>query len=197
MTRCVLLSGGMDSAMALHWALEQGPAFAVAVDYGQRHRVELVAARRIAQHARVELVEVAASLPWQSSSLTGGGSSPVVPGRNMVLCSLAAAEAQARGAESVVIACVADDHAVFPDCRPAFLDALANAIHLAMGIHVEAPFATKTKRDAFAEASGRAREAVALSWSCYDPQPAGARGPVSCGVCGACVARARALREAA
>lgn len=191
---CVLLSGGMDSALALHWALGKGwDVFALSIDYGQRHRVELAAARRIAAKAGVELVERRIEIPWQDSSLTGEGGSPVVPGRNLILATLAAAEVQARGGDAVMIACVSNDADVFPDCRPAFLEALSETLMLAVGVQVIAPFAEMTKREAVAAASQAALEAVALSWSCYDPQSRGARAPGPCEECSACIARMEAL----
>lgn len=194
--RCVLLSGGMDSTCALFWALERGPAFAISIDYGQTHRVELAAARRIADLAGVEIVERAITIPWQASRLTGGGAStPVVPGRNGILATVAAAEAKARGASVVVMGCVLDDANVFPDCRPDYIAALSVATRLGMGVSVVAPFVRSLKSTMLAEASPQALEAVQLSWSCYEPQGAGARAPIPCGKCPACVARKRAFAQ--
>jgi len=200
MSALVLLSGGMDSALALHWALARHDRVAaLSIDYGQRHSVELVAARKIATHATqiadnfTGLTEIKIEIPWQSSSLTGGGDSPVIPGRNSILVALAAAEAQAHGLDVVVIACVLDDAGTFPDCRQFFLATLHKATQLATGVGVDAPFAGMTKRQCLAEASAAAMEAAMLSWSCYAPQWAGARAPIPCRECGACLARERAF----
>lgn len=200
----VLLSGGMDSAIALHWALaEYGRQRVVAltVDYGQRHRRELSSARRIASRARVEHVERAIMVPWGESLLTGGASaSLIVPGRNLILATLAAAEVVRRGGGAVVIGCCADDAAGFPDCRPAFIDAMDAAIAAAFERPVElvAPLLHTPKAAMLARAAllPGAPEAVDLSWSCYRPEAAGARAPIACGECNACALRARAFDAA-
>lgn len=200
----VLLSGGMDSAIALHWAIaEHGRerVFALSVDYGQRHRCELSSARRIARAADVEHVERTIVMPWGESLLTGGASaSPVVPGRNVILATLAAVEVARRGGAAVVIGCCADDAAGFPDCRALFLDAMAGAVSAALDRPVKfvAPLLETSKAAMLARAARipGALEAVVLSWSCYLPRSAGARAPIPCGECNACALRARAFDAA-
>lgn len=204
-TVCVLLSGGMDSAVCLHWALDvygRGRVFALAVNYGQRHRRELVSARQIAQDAGVELVERTVAIPWQTSQLTGGGAgddSPVVPGRNVILATLAAAEVSARGGDTIIMGCCADDALGFPDCRPGFIQSMSPMLSAAFDtpIRLRAPFLASTKARLL-EAAQRlgAIEAVGRSWSCYRPQSAGARAPVPCGRCHACEVRAAAFADA-
>ena len=200
---CVLLSGGMDSAVCLHWAIERfgrASVFALAVDYGQRHRRELVSARRIAHAAGVELVERMVAVPWGSSQLTGAradADSPVVPGRNAILAILAAAEVTARGGAAVVMGCCADDALGFPDCRAGFVRAaermLSEAFDVPLALH--APFLERTKPELLTDAIAidGALEAVGLSWSCYRPRSAGARGPIPCQGCHACEVRAAAF----
>lgn len=201
----VLLSGGMDSAIALHWAIAsygRGHIFALSIDYGQRHGPrELSSARRIAHAARVEYVERAIVVPWGESLLTDGASaSAVVPGRNVILATLAAVEVARRGGDAVVIGCCADDAASFPDCRAPFLDAMAGAVSAALDrpVKLVAPLLDATKASMLERAARipGALEAVDLSWSCYCPRSAGARAPIACGECNACVLRARAFEAA-
>ena len=92
--------------------------------------------------------------------------------------------------------CCADDHERFPDCRPDYLAALAATLRLALRVRLEAPLVMRTK----AETLSLARElgawdAVALSWSCYAPQDAGARRPIACRSCLACKVRAMAFED--
>lgn len=201
---CVLLSGGMDSAVCLHWALETyglGRVFAFAVNYGQRHRRELVSARQIAAAAGVELVLRTVAIPWQSSQLTGqrlDADSPVVPGRNPILATLAAAEVTERGGGEIVMGCCADDALGFPDCRPTFVVAMSAMLTAAFDrpVTLRAPFLTYTKVELLREAERLgALDAVGVSWSCYRPRSAGARSPVPCGACHACEVRAAAFDE--
>jgi 7-cyano-7-deazaguanine synthase len=197
MSAIVLLSGGLDSAICLHLALERGCSLnvrAIAIDYGQRHTTELVSARRIARRAGVELLEVTAKIPWQASALTGGGGDVVVPGRNAILATIAAAHVPGG---TVVMGCCLDDAERFPDCRPAFIDALDDMLRLALNVRLDAPLVHRTKAEALrlARTVRGAWDAVALSWSCYAPQDAGARRPTKCGTCLACVTRAAAFAE--
>lgn len=191
----VLLSGGMDSAIALHWARRDFVCVAVAVDYGQRHLTELVSARRIAKIAYVELHEVRISIPWGESSLVGDRGDVVVPGRNTILASLAAMHAQRE--DVVVMGCCADDAERFPDCRPEFVRALSETLRLSLGVTVVAPLLGLTKAGSLRLASKipGAWDAIRRSWSCYTPKDSGARRPVACGECLACIARARGFAE--
>jgi len=196
----VLLSGGVDSLVALAQAVAAGSEVAcVSVDYGQRHSKELGAGERIALHYGVPR-EVLALHPdiLSGSALTGRGAVPrglhyadpaqaatVVPNRNMVLASLAAAVAVRRGASRVLLGAHAGDAAVYPDCRPEFVAALSAATVLACGVSVEAPLLRLTKADVVR--TGRSLGApLAMAWTCY------IGGPVPCGGCGACVELAEA-----
>jgi 7-cyano-7-deazaguanine synthase len=208
MRSVVLLSGGMDSAIALHWALREhgrGEVAALAIDYGQRHRIELVRASVIAARAGVPVVRVEALLPWTGTSLTRGGALDhdrvVVPGRNTILLTLAAARALSYGADRVVIGCCQDDAERFPDCRPQYLRVAERALSLGLGVPfaIDAPLVHRSKAAAIAlmrELGEACEQAVARSWSCYDPQDAGARSPTPCGRCLACEHRARGFAEA-
>lgn len=193
MTAVVLLaSGGLDSTVVA--AMHPG-ALHLSVDYGQRHAVrELLAARNVARHYeaeqhRLRIPDLARHLP---SALTGNsgaltGAPTVVPNRNAILIALAVGVAQAHGADTVLIGCNADDHADYPDCRPAFITATSEAARLATGVHVRAPLTYMSKPQIGALAR-QLDVPVHLTWSCY----AGlASGP--CGDCGACQQRERAL----
>ena len=207
----VLLSGGLDSMVCAALAREAGYAvLALTIDYGQRHKVEIEAARAIA----AGLVERHIVLPMD---LTGFGGSaltadidvpkdgvedgiPVtyVPARNTVFLSLALAWAEAAGARDLFIGVNALDYSGYPDCRPEFIaafEALANRATKA-GVEgdpftLHAPLQYMSKADIAREA-GRLGLDAAMSHSCYDP---GADGG-ACGRCDACRLRAKGFAEA-
>lgn len=201
----VLLSGGMDSTTLLaHAAMDRDCTGieAVFVNYGQRHLRELESARAVAAYYDVRLSELDLRSFGASvrSALTSGDidvphghyaednmAKTVVPNRNATMLSAAAGIAASRGCDVVVTAVHAGDHAVYPDCRPEFIDALAIATELGCGVSIEAPFVRSTKADIAA----RGFELGApyhLTWSCYEGDPAG-----HCGRCGTCVERAEAF----
>lgn len=164
----VLLSGGMDSALCL---ARYGAGLCLGVDYGQPHAIELQHARRIADHygAPFEVVYV----PSMSRV-----DDVVFAGRNAVLLGIAASMAQARGFDSVVIGCNFSDAQRFPDCRPAFIKAMSEALHGAYGVRVSAPLLTMSKAQIVAEAKERG---IPRTWTCYAP-----RDWQQCGECYAC-----------
>lgn len=206
----VLLSGGLDSMVCAALAREAGFAvLALTVDYNQRHRVELDAARRIA----AELADRHIVLPldltaFGGSALTSdlavpkGGVSrgiPItyVPARNTVFLSLALAWAEAAGARHLFVGVNALDYSGYPDCRPEFIaafEALANQATKA-GVEgdrftIHAPLQQMSKADIAREAARLGLDA-GLSHSCYDPAPDGA----ACGLCDACRLRAKGFEE--
>jgi len=207
----VLLSGGLDSMVCAALAREQGFAvLALTIDYGQRHRVELDAARAIA----AELAERHITLPidltaFGGSALTAdidvpkGGVEdgiPVtyVPARNTVFLSLALAWAEAAGARDLFVGVNALDYSGYPDCRPDFIaafEALANRATKAgvegNGFTIHAPLQHMTKADIAREAARLGLDA-GMSHSCYDPAPGGG----ACGLCDACRLRAKGFQEA-
>jgi 7-cyano-7-deazaguanine synthase len=208
----VLLSGGLDSMVAAGLARERGfDLFALTIDYGQRHRVELDAARAIAAAIDVErhVVLQLDLRQFGGSALTAdidvpknglGDDIPVtyVPARNTIFLSLALAFAEASGANDMVIGVNALDYSGYPDCRPEFIDAFAALANLATRAAVEgqtftvhAPLLAMSKADIAVEANRLGLDA-GLSWSCYDPQP----GPRHCGSCDACRLRAKGFAEA-
>jgi len=209
----VLLSGGLDSMVAAGRARADGyRLLALTVDYNQRHRIEIDAARRIAETLGVERHIV---LPLD---LTGFGGSALtadiavpktgvvenevpityVPARNTIFLSLSLGWAEAAGARRMYIGVNALDYSGYPDCRPDFIaqfERLAN-IATKAGIegdsfHVEAPLLHMTKADIAAEAARLGLDA-GLSWSCYDPTPQG----LHCGYCDSCRLRSKGFEEA-
>ena len=207
----VLLSGGLDSMVAAALAREQGYfVLALTLDYGQRHKVELESARRIAAEVADEHVVLNLDLRrFGGSALTAdidvpksgvGDDIPVtyVPARNTVFLSLALAWAEAAGASDLFIGVNALDYSGYPDCRPEFIEAFERLANVATKAGVEggrirlhAPLQHMTKADIAREAARLGLDA-GLSHSCYDPAADGAH----CGVCDACRLRAKGFAEA-
>jgi 7-cyano-7-deazaguanine synthase len=199
MKALVLLSGGLDSTVALHWSLrEHAETRSLAIDYGQRHMIELNIAGRIAKSAGVAHERLFASATGFGavSSLVAGATfvasaAPVLPARNAVLLAIAFARAAQHGCDAVVIGACADDAADFPDCRPEFMRAAETTLCLAIGQRIEllTPLIYKSKAEIGAlarELGDDAYDAACASWSCYDP-----RKSLPCGECRACAARER------
>jgi 7-cyano-7-deazaguanine synthase len=204
----VLLSGGQDSTTCLYWAKERFERlYALTFDYGQRHRIELEAARTIAQMAGVaahrilkvsELAELGGSalledIPIQERGGRGNLPNTFVPGRNLLFLVLAAAWAYQLECHDLVGGMCQTDYSGYPDCRRATLDALERAIELGMEwtirIHTPLMFLTKAQSVQLAQEVG-ALDALAYSHTCYE-----GRFP-PCGVCPACRLRARGFEEA-
>jgi len=207
----VLLSGGLDSMVCAGIAREQGySVIALTVDYNQRHRVELEAARRIA----AQLAERHILLPldlraFGGSALTSeidvpkdgvGEGIPVtyVPARNTIFLSLALGLAEASGARDLFIGVNALDYSGYPDCRPEFIAEFETLANLATKAGVEggsftihAPLQDMSKAEIAREAQRLGLDA-AMSHSCYDPLPDGRH----CGRCDACRLRSKGFAEA-
>jgi 7-cyano-7-deazaguanine synthase len=210
-TAVVLLSGGLDSMVCAALAREAGFAvLALTIDYNQRHRVELEAAKRIAaKYADRHIILPLDLTAFGGSALTSdldvpkggvGEGIPVtyVPARNTVFLSLALAWAEAAGARDLFVGVNALDYSGYPDCRPEFIgafEALANKATKA-GVEgdpftIHAPLQRMTKADIAREASRLGLD-VGMSHSCYDPAADGA----ACGLCDACRLRAKGFEEA-
>ena len=207
----VLLSGGLDSMVCAALARERGfQVLALTIDYHQRHRVELEAAKRIAARLADRHIVMPLDLTaFGGSALTGdievpkdgvGEGIPVtyVPARNTVFLSLALAWAEAAGASDLFVGVNALDYSGYPDCRPAFIEAfeaLANQATKAgvegKGFTIHAPLQHMTKADIAREAARLGLDA-GISHSCYDPAEDGG----ACGLCDACRLRARGFEEA-
>jgi 7-cyano-7-deazaguanine synthase len=207
----VLLSGGLDSMVCAGVARERGfSVVALTVDYKQRHRVELDAARRIAaQLAERHIVLPLDLRAFGGSALTSDIAVPkagvsegipvtYVPARNTIFLSLALGLAEASDARDLFIGVNALDYSGYPDCRPEFVGEFEKLANLATKAGVEgnlfkihAPLQHMTKADIAREARRLGLDA-AMSHSCYDPLPDGRH----CGECDACRLRAKGFSEA-
>jgi len=214
-TAVLLLSGGLDSGTCLALLSRWGwTVHAVSFDYGQRHRVELRAARRLARRYRVASHRVFrvpglgaiggsaltdSSVPVPKEKL-GRSAIPVtyVPARNTLFLSFALALAETTRATEIVIGANAIDYSGYPDCRPSFLRAFERVARLgtkagAEGrtVSIRAPLLRMTKGGIVRLARSLALD-VSLTSSCYDPRADGN----SCGSCDSCLLRAKGFKDA-
>jgi len=206
------LSGGLDSVTLAHTLVAEGhDLLAVSFDYGQRHAKEIGCAARCAERLRVEhqVVDLRSVGELLSgSALTDGAvevpeghytdasmAATVVPNRNAIMLSVAVGVAVARAADAVATAVHAGDHTVYPDCRPAFIEAIehearvGNEGFIAAGFEVQAPFLHLHKSD-IVRRGAAAGVPFADTWSCY------VGGQQHCGRCGTCVERREAFELA-
>jgi 7-cyano-7-deazaguanine synthase len=207
----VLVSGGMDSAVTLAIAREQGlTVYALSVAYGQRHGSELEAAERVAR-AQGALEHKTVQVDLRSiggSALTadidvpeqGGEGIPVtyVPARNTIMLSIALGWAEVLGANDIYCGVNAVDYSGYPDCRPAFIDAFEQLANVATKAGVEgaivrihAPLMRMSKAD-IAREGQRLGVDFAQTVSCYQADAQGR----ACGHCDACRLRAEGFRAA-
>ena len=207
----VHLSGGLDSMVCMGLAREAGFApIALTVDYGQRHRVELDAAARIAAGMAERHIVLPLDLrAFGGSALTDDIAVPkdgiaegvpvtYVPARNTIFLSLALGLAEASGARDIFIGVNALDYSGYPDCRPEFVEGFEQLANLATkagtegeGFTIHAPLLHMTKAQIAREAQRLGLDA-GLSHSCYDPDAKGR----ACGQCDACRLRAKGFEEA-
>ncbi len=202
-----LLSGGLDSATTLAMARRQGFACsAVSFDYGQRHRFEIAAAKRVAESMgvsdhRVVRLDLSASGGFGRSALTDeiavpkdraeDGAIPVtyVPARNTIFLSIALASAEVVGAFDIFLGVNAIDYSGYPDCRPEFIEAFERLANLATaaavkggGVYrIHAPLIRMTKGEII-RAGLELGVDYSLTHSCYDPSEEG----LACGHCDSC-----------
>jgi 7-cyano-7-deazaguanine synthase len=212
----VLVSGGLDSMVAAARAREEGYAvLALTIDYGQRHRIELEAASRVASAVGAErhIVLPLDLRAFGGSALTAdidvpkdGVSDDVpvtyVPARNTIFLSLSLGWAEAAGALDLFIGVNALDYSGYPDCRPEFIAAFEHLASLATRVgaggetfRIHAPLQHMTKADIAREAARLGLDA-GLSWSCYDPVAGPAGDSLHCGFCDSCRLRAKGFEEA-
>ena len=210
-TAVVLLSGGLDSMVCAALARKAGySVVALTIDYNQRHRVELEAAKAIAAQLADRHIVLPLDLrAFGGSALTSdiavpkdgvGEGIPVtyVPARNTIFLSLALGLAEASGASDIFIGVNALDYSGYPDCRPAFVAEFERLANLATKAGVEGerisirtPLLDMSKADIAREAERLGLD-PSLSHSCYDPSPDGR----ACGECDACRLRAKGFAEA-
>ena len=203
----VLLSGGLDSATTLSVAVEQGyEPYALTLRYGQRHELEVDAARRVAEAMRVirHVTTTVDLRAFGGSALTGnlevpkGGQAaadsediPVtyVPARNTIFLSIALAWAEVLRASDIFVGVNAVDYSGYPDCRPEFLDAFERLAGLGTKAGVEgdrpfrihAPLIDLTKADIIRRGLALGVD-YGMTRSCYDPDESG----TACGECDSC-----------
>jgi 7-cyano-7-deazaguanine synthase len=209
----VVLSGGQDSTTCLHWALNRyAEVRAITFDYGQKHRIEIEQAEKIADLNKVEwelikIPSLAGTSPLtnpdvelgkyeQIDDLPDGIEPTFIPARNLIFLSIAANRAAAWGAIAMITGVCQEDFGGYPDCRRVFIDHLEYTIASALEgscerISILTPLMDLTKAESvlLADREG-AWESLALSQTCYE----GMRPP--CGHCHACHLRQRGFKEA-
>ncbi len=206
----VLVSGGLDSAVTLYYALSEGyDVSCLSFDYGQRHRKELVCAKRLAELSKLKRHLIKIELPWKGSSLLDKKSilprsinkrkdipSTYVPSRNIIFLSFAASFAEAINAESVFIGANQIDYSGYPDCRLSFLRAFESAVNKgtktgvrSRGIRILYPLINKNKKDII-DMGLKLGVPFEHTSSCYK----GEGSP--CGKCDSCVIRRRGFHSA-
>lgn len=211
----VLLSGGLDSATVLAIARDQGHrCIALSFDYGQRHHVELISAKKVAsaggaaEHRILNLPigELGGSALTDNSIDVPNASDkdqddiPItyVPARNTIFLSMALGLAEITGSRDIYIGANAVDYSGYPDCRPEFISAFERLANLATregvegdGFRIRAPLVDMSKADII-----RAGAALGVDYSmtvsCYDPSAEG----LACGVCDSCRLRANGFEMA-
>jgi len=211
----VLLSGGLDSAAALYLAKVRGfKCFCLIFDYGQRHRREIVSAKRIAQMAGCEYKVLKINLPWKGSALldktmkvakattssrhhaTREIPGTYVPARNIIFLSFALSFAESIGAGAIFIGAHQQDYSGYPDCRSEFYTAFTKVIATGTKagvekrkIEIKTPLINKNKAQII-RLGAKLGVPFALTWSCYQGQGQ------PCEECDSCYFRAKGFKEA-
>lgn len=202
----IVLSGGMDS-VSLLYDYKDRIALAVTFDYGSNHNArEIACARENCRRLGVEHLVIPLEFMgryFNSSLLSGGDAIPeghytsenmkstVVPFRNGIMLAVACGLAESRGLKKVMLANHSGDHAIYPDCRQGFVDAMSEAMSQGTydGIGIFAPYTSLTK-DEIAARGAAAGVDFSLTYSCYKG------GERHCGRCGTCVERREAFELA-
>lgn len=202
----VIYSGGMDSFTVLNKALEDGKTLlALSFDYGQRHKKELVYAARVCEELNVphKIVDISAI-----NSLIGGSAltsdievpeghyeepsmkQTVVPNRNMILLSMAVGYAVSEKASKVYYGAHSGDHAIYPDCRPEFVDKMNTVCAIANydPVEIVTPYLSVSKTAILTDGLRMGLD-YGKTWTCYNGREN------ACGECGACQERLEAFRE--
>ena len=212
----VLLSGGLDSATTLAICMREGfEAYALSFDYGQRHKIEIAAAKRVAVAAGVRehrIAEIDLRV-FGGSALTDEIAVPkgegikepdaeipitYVPARNTIFLSYALAWCEVLGARDIFLGVNAVDYSGYPDCRPEFIATFEKLARLATKAGVEgaqfrvhAPLINMSKAQIIAKGTDLGVD-FSLTHSCYDPLPDGR----ACGACDSCRLRLEGFRAA-
>lgn len=212
-----LLSGGLDSSTCLGFAVREGfTCYALSFDYGQRHRIELESASRIARHFNAEehrtaVIDLRA---FGSSALTADIAVPkhrsphqmaegipvtYVPARNTIFLAYALAWAEVLEASDIFIGVNAIDYSGYPDCRPEYIEAFERMANLATKAGVEGRTHTrihtplsKLDKAGIVKLGAEVGVDFSLTHSCYDPAPDGR----SCGQCDSCLLRRKGFEQA-
>lgn len=200
----VIYSGGMDSFTVLNKALQQGhDVYALSFDYGQRHVKELEVAANVCKKLNVphKIVDISAI-----NQLIGGSSltddidvpeghyeeesmkSTIVPNRNMILLSLAVGYAVSLKASKVYYGAHSGDHAIYPDCRPEFVQKMDDVCRIANydAVEIFSPYLNNTKIDILTDGIKMGLD-YSQTWTCYNGREK------ACGKCGACQERLEAF----
>lgn len=201
----VLLSGGMDSATLLGEAVQRfNNVRTLTFNYNQRHKREIQSAIALASHYKVpnKVVDISVMNELlQGSSLTSPSvavpkghyeeksmQATVVPGRNTILLSMAAGHAASLGYSHISFAAHAGDHAIYPDCRPEYVDAMNRVFSMFdyVPVQIWAPFLDGTKIDIL-RIGLELGIPYQLTWTCYEGEQ------LACGKCGSCIERIEAF----
>lgn len=208
MKTVVLLSGGLDSVTALYETKAHHEVVgSISFNYGSKHNQREIAfaeyhARTLSVRPYVVDLNFVGEL-FESDLLKKGGAIPkghyeqenmkrtVVPFRNGIMLSIAAGFAESKGAEGIVIAAHAGDHAIYPDCRENFMEAMSHTIQFGTytGVQLLRPFILMTKAEIVARGQKLGID-YRKTWSCY------VGGSMHCGECGTCVERREAFINA-
>ncbi|MBQ3873168.1 MAG: 7-cyano-7-deazaguanine synthase QueC [Bacteroidales bacterium] len=203
MKAVLIYSGGLDSTTLLY-EYKESIALAVSFDYGSKHNErEIAFARLNCEKLGVEHIVIPLEFMqkyFRSSLLKGGDDIPegsyddsnmqstVVPFRNGIMLAVAAGLAESRGLDAIMMANHGGDHAIYPDCRPEFVDAFGKAVEAGTynGVKLLSPYCNITKRDIALRGKALGID-YSLTYSCYKG------GEKHCGKCGTCTERREAL----
>ena len=202
----VIFSGGMDSFTILNKVIQQGDIpYALSFNYGQRHKKELDYAARACEILGIKhkIIDISAINELiGGSSLTDDIDVPegnyeeesmkqtVVPNRNMILLSMAVGYAVSIEASDVYYGAHSGDHAIYPDCRPAFVDAMNDVCAIAnyQAVNIRTPYIHQSKIEILTDGLKMGLD-YGLTWTCYNGQEK------ACGKCGACQERLEAFEK--
>ena len=202
----IIVSGGMDSVTLLH-EYKDNIALAITFDYGSNHAQKEIAFAKlhcerlgikhiiiplafVKEYFKSSLLEGAEAIP-EGHYAAENMKSTVVPFRNGIMLAIACGVAESNGLKKVMIANHAGDHAIYPDCRATFIDAMSEAMKQGTyeNVQIVAPYTNITKTDIAKHGKEMGLD-YAETWSCYRG------GAKHCGKCGTCVERKEALRDA-